>query len=72
MLLAPEEVWLPLWHGSRDWYDLGEHVARGVYNFAPSCSPTSLEVKTTSDPSEVFPLTSILIVWPFFGGLDVI
>jgi hypothetical protein len=44
-------------------------TAKALLGCSPSCSSTSLEVKATSDPSEVVPLTSILIVWPSLVAL---
>ncbi|MBB2993658.1 ABC-type oligopeptide transport system substrate-binding subunit [Mycolicibacterium iranicum] len=48
--LAPESVWIGKWEGSTDWYDFGEHVARGVYNFTQGVQPplTQIDVLTST------------------------
>lgn len=49
--LQPESVWISKWDGSTDWYDFGEHVARGVYNFTNgSIRPplTEIDVRTST------------------------
>lgn len=40
--LRPEQDWITLWHGSNDWHDFGEQVARGVRNFAQAGGVTAL------------------------------
>lgn len=48
--LQPEKVWIDKWEGSTDWYDFGEHVARGIYNFTHGIQPklTQIDVLTSA------------------------
>ncbi|MCZ8380361.1 hypothetical protein O6P37_15945 [Mycobacterium sp. CPCC 205372] len=51
--LAPEDLWIAKWDGSTDWYDFGEHVARGVYNFAGGVQPPISQIDVMTPTGDI-------------------